>query len=148
MRIVNPTVVTALVLATLVCSGHAADRLTGREFAMRSPVIAPHGMVASAHPLASQIGIDILKAGGNAVDAAIAVNAALGLMEPTGCGIGGDLFAIVWDAGDTRLYGLKSRFQEPWTAGSRCTNVSASCRWSSFWRPPFATPASVIRCPR
>ncbi|UCE02386.1 MAG: gamma-glutamyltransferase [Candidatus Latescibacterota bacterium] len=117
MRIVNPAVVTALCLATLACAGHAADRLTGREFAMRSPVIAPHGMVASAHPLASQIGIDILKAGGNAIDAAIAVNAALGLMEPTGCGIGGDLFAIVWDAGEARLYGLNASGRAPaaWT---------------------------------
>jgi len=84
----------------------AADRLTDRPFAMRSPVIAAHGMTASAHPLASQIGIDILKAGGNAVDAAIAMNAALGLMEPTGCGIGGDLFAIVWDAKTASLHGL------------------------------------------
>jgi len=83
-----------------------ADRLTDRSFAMRSPVIAVHGMVACAHPLAAQIGIDILKSGGNAVDAAIAVNAALGLMEPISCGVGGDLFAIVWDAKSRKLYGL------------------------------------------
>jgi len=84
----------------------AADRLTDRSFTMRSPVVATHGMVASAHPLATQIGIDILKAGGNAVDAAIAVNAALGLMEPVSCGVGGDLFAIVWDAKTQKLHGL------------------------------------------
>ena len=65
-------------------------------------------MVACAQPLAAQIGIDILKSGGNAVDAAIAVNAALGLMEPVGSGVGGDLFAIVWDAKTQKLYGLNA----------------------------------------
>jgi gamma-glutamyltranspeptidase/glutathione hydrolase len=81
------------------------DRLTGAAFATRAPVIAKNGMVASAHPLATCIGLDVLKGGGNAIDAAIAVNAALGLMEPTACGIGGDMFAIVWDPKTRRLYG-------------------------------------------
>jgi len=79
----------------------------------RSPVIAQHGMAATAQPLASQIAIDILKKGGTAVDAAIAVNAALGLMEPTGCGIGGDLFAIVFDPGTSKLYGLNASGRAP-----------------------------------
>ena len=99
-----------LISTTLV---FAQDRLTGRNFASRSEVIGQHGMVASSQPLATQIGIDILKKGGTAVDAAIAVNAALGLMEPTGSGIGGDLFAIVWDAKTKKLYGLNASGRSP-----------------------------------
>ena len=91
----------------------AGDRIFGTEDAMRSPVFAEHGMVASAHPLVSQIGVDVLRAGGNAVDAAIAMNAALGLMEPTGSGIGGDLFAIVWDDKTKKLYGLNASGRSP-----------------------------------
>ena len=70
----------------------------------RSPTIAPHGMVATGQPLAVQIGVDILKKGGSAIDAAVAVNAALGLMEPTSCGIGGDLYALVWDNKEKKLF--------------------------------------------
>ena len=79
----------------------------------RSPVHAQHGMAATAHPLASQVAIDILKKGGTAVDAAIAANAALGLMEPTGNGIGGDLFAIIWDPKTQKLYGLNGSGKSP-----------------------------------
>lgn len=89
------------------------DRLQGRAFATRSEVIAQHGMAATSHPLATQIALDVLRAGGSAVDAAIAANAALGLMEPTGCGIGGDLFAIVWDAKSKRLHGLNGSGRSP-----------------------------------
>jgi gamma-glutamyltranspeptidase/glutathione hydrolase len=98
------------ILATCVS---AQDRITGKTFATRSEVIGQQGMVATSHPLATQIGVDILKKGGTAVDAAIAANAALGLMEPTGCGIGGDLFAIVWDAKSGRLYGLNASGRSP-----------------------------------
>ena len=91
----------------------AADRVTGKPFATRSEVIGANGMVATSHPLATQIGLDILKKGGNAIDAAIAANAALGLMEPTGNGIGGDLFAIVWDAESRQLYGLNGSGRSP-----------------------------------
>jgi gamma-glutamyltranspeptidase/glutathione hydrolase len=89
------------------------DRVTGRAHASRSEIIAPHGMAATSQPLATQVALDILKAGGSAVDAAIAANAALGLMEPTGCGIGGDLFAIVWDAEKRELTGLNASGRAP-----------------------------------
>ncbi|MCH2032835.1 MAG: gamma-glutamyltransferase [Tenacibaculum sp.] len=91
----------------------AQDRITGEPFATRSEVLGQNGMVATSHPLATQIGLDILKNGGNAIDAAIAANAALGLMEPTGCGIGGDLFAIVWDGKTKKLYGLNASGRSP-----------------------------------
>ena len=89
------------------------DRITGELFSTRSEVIAENGMVATSHPLATQIGIDILKDGGNAIDAAIAANAAIGLMEPTGNGIGGDLFAIIWVEKDKKLYGLNASGRSP-----------------------------------
>jgi len=89
------------------------DRLTGKNFSTRSEVIAQHGMAATSQPLATQIALNILKTGGNAIDAAIAANAALGLMEPTGNGIGGDIFAIVWDSKTKKLYGLNGSGRSP-----------------------------------
>ena len=94
-------------------SGYGYDRITGEKFASRSEVIGQNGMVATSHPLATQIGLDILKQGGTAIDAAIAANIALGLMEPTGNGIGGDLFAIVWDANEKKLHGLNASGPAP-----------------------------------
>lgn len=107
----NLTVILVLMMAVTVVKG--ADRMTGRSYASRSEVIAQHGAAATSHPLATQIAIDILKRGGSAVDAAIAANAALGLMEPTGCGIGGDLFAMVWDAKSEKLHGLNASGRSP-----------------------------------
>jgi gamma-glutamyltranspeptidase/glutathione hydrolase len=78
--------------------------------------MAPHGMVATSHPLAAEIGLDVLKRGGNALDAAIATNAAIGLMEPMSCGVGGDLFAIVWDAKTHKIYGLNASGRSPYRA--------------------------------
>jgi len=89
------------------------DRVAGLSHASRSEIIAPYGMAATSQPLATQIALDILKAGGSAVDAAIAANAALGLMEPTGSGVGGDLFAIVWDAQKQELTGLNASGRAP-----------------------------------
>lgn len=91
----------------------AADRITGAPFATRSEVYAPEAMAATSHPLATQVALEVMKAGGSAVDAAIAANAALGLMEPTGNGIGGDLFAIVWDPATRRLHGYNGSGRSP-----------------------------------
>jgi gamma-glutamyltranspeptidase / glutathione hydrolase len=98
--------------ATAIAQGNG-DRYVGPSFATRAPVIAQNGMAATMQPLASQIAIDVLKKGGTAVDAAIAANAALGLMEPVSCGIGGDLFAIVWDPKTKRLYGYNGSGRSP-----------------------------------
>src|ERR1043165_5486304 len=89
------------------------DRITGRQFATRSEMLARHGMVCTSVPLATQVGIDILKRGGSAVDAAIATNATLGLMEPVSNGIGGDLFAIVYSAKENKLYGINGSGRSP-----------------------------------
>ena len=94
--------------------GHGYARPARSPHSSRSEVIAPHGMVAASHPLAAQVGIDILKAGGNAIDAAVAVNAVLGLVEPHMNGVGGDLFAIVWDAETEQLYGLNATGRAPY----------------------------------
>jgi gamma-glutamyltranspeptidase/glutathione hydrolase len=107
---------TILILIIAVCSRGTVvggDRTTGQPFATRSEVIAKHGMAATSQPLATMVAIDVLKRGGSAVDAAIAANATLGLMEPTGCGIGGDLFAIVWDAKTQKLHGLNASGRSP-----------------------------------
>ena len=101
----------SLFLSSFNLAGY--DRITGLDFASRSEVLASNGMAATSHPLATQTAISVLKNGGNAIDAAIAANAVLGLVEPTGCGIGGDLFAIVWSADDKKLYGLNSSGPAP-----------------------------------
>ncbi|MEM9173227.1 MAG: gamma-glutamyltransferase [Pseudomonadota bacterium] len=106
----------ALLSATSVLESpnvYGFDRLTGLSHASRSEVIATHGIAATSQPLATQIALDILKKGGSAVDAAIAANAALGLMEPTGCGIGGDLYAIVLDAETKQVAGLNASGRSP-----------------------------------
>ena len=107
------------VLLALAGTAHAdplkdqGDRYSGAAQATRSAVIASNGMAATSQPLATQVALDILKRGGTAVDAAIAANAALGLMEPTGSGIGGDLFAIVWAPKSRKLYGLNASGRAP-----------------------------------
>jgi len=115
--------VTALGAAALMAaldSGVAAnaqsypgDRVSGEYFATRSVTTATQGMAATAHPLASQVAINVLQSGGNAVDAAIAANAAIGLMEPTGNGIGGDIFVIIWDPETRQVYGINGAGRSP-----------------------------------
>jgi gamma-glutamyltranspeptidase/glutathione hydrolase len=100
-------------LALLLSMAEAERPIPQAGRAGRSVVMAPHGMVATSHPLAAQVGLDVLKKGGNAVDAAIAVNAALGLMEPMSCGIGGDLYALVWDVKTGKLHGLNASGRSP-----------------------------------
>jgi len=113
-RIRRPLALLSTALLALGSVGaSAADRITGQPFATRSEVYAPHAMAATSHPLATQIALDVMKNGGSAVDAAIAANAALGLMEPTGNGIGGDLFAIVWDPKTRKLYGYNGSGRSP-----------------------------------
>ncbi|TQM16708.1 gamma-glutamyltransferase 2 [Pseudoxanthomonas sp. 3HH-4] len=113
MRTLLMSCLATALAAAAVLPASAADRITGRAFATRSDVIAPHAMAATSHPLATQIALDVMKQGGTAMDAAIAANAALGLMEPTGNGIGGDLFAIVWDPKTKKLHGYNGSGRSP-----------------------------------
>ncbi|WP_223669061.1 gamma-glutamyltransferase [Kangiella shandongensis] len=107
------TLMTLIISASFIPLSQAADRVTGDMHATRSEIIAPNAMAATSQPLATQVALDVMKNGGNAIDAAIAANAALGLMEPTGSGIGGDLFAIVWHEKTQRLYGLNASGRSP-----------------------------------
>jgi gamma-glutamyltranspeptidase/glutathione hydrolase len=130
-------------LGLISMNSHGFDRVTGEDFTSRSEVIAAHGMVASSHPLATQIGLEILKQGGSAVDAAIAVNAALGLMEPTGNGIGGDLFAIVWDAKSKKLYGLNASGPAPKKLSLEYFQENNLSEYPEFGPLPVTVPGAV-----
>ena len=103
----------ATLFAFSAISSGQVDRITGKNFATRSEVLARHGIVCTSVPAATQVGIDILKKGGSAVDAAIAANATLGLMEPVSNGIGGDLFAIIYSAKENKLYGINGSGRSP-----------------------------------
>ena len=113
MRKLIRLISTLAVLLTAHALNAQIDRITGKNFATRSEVLARHGMVCTSVPAATQVGLDILKRGGSAVDAAIAANATLGLMEPVSNGIGGDLFAIVYSAKENKLYGINGSGRSP-----------------------------------
>lgn len=132
-----------LLLALVASPTMAADRITGLPFATRSPVYASQGMAATSHPLATTIALDVLKAGGSAVDAAIAANAALGLMEPTGCGIGGDLFAIVWDPKSQRLHGYNGSGRSPKSLSRQWFLDNGYSAIPSFGPLPVTVPGAV-----
>jgi len=132
-----------LSLALMTMSGYGYDRITGEQFASRSEVIGQHGMVATSHPLATQIGIDVLKKGGTAIDAAIAANIALGLMEPTGSGIGGDLFAIVWDAEEQKLFGLNASGPAPQSISLDYFKQQKLAKIPPFGPLPVTVPGAV-----
>jgi len=96
---------------------HIDDSMVQNRNQNRSTVVCQNGIVCSSQPLASMAGVDILKAGGNAIDAAICANAMLSVVEPMMCGPGGDLFAIVWNEKERRLFGLNASGRSPydWT---------------------------------
>jgi len=127
----------------LLTSLFSSDRITGKIFATRSRVIAQHGMAATSQPLATQVALDILKKGGNAIDAAIAANAMLGLVEPTGNGMGGDLFAIVWDAETEKLYGLNSSGRSPYSLSLEYFKKNGYKRIPAYGPLPVTVPGCV-----
>ena len=92
---------------------HAGDRPSGASFASRSPALGCSGAAGTAHPLATQAAIEMLKKGGSAVDAAIAANAVLGLVEPVSSGLGGDCFVLLWDPKDGEVKGLAGSGRSP-----------------------------------
>src|SRR5215469_8195643 len=113
MRGLQPLILAVLAVDSVLPVNAQIDRITGKNFATRSEVLATHGMVCTSVPAATVVGVEILKRGGTAVDAAIAANATLGLMEPVSNGIGGDLFAIVYSAKENKLYGINGSGRSP-----------------------------------
>jgi gamma-glutamyltranspeptidase/glutathione hydrolase len=135
--------ISVLVLMAGLSQVGAYDRVTGHHFASRSEVIAQNAMVATSQPLATQVALDVLKLGGNAVDAAIAANAMLGLVEPTGSGIGGDLFAIVCDAKTKQLYGLNASGRSPQSLTLEHFKLQGLDKIPAYGPLPVSVPGAV-----
>jgi gamma-glutamyltranspeptidase/glutathione hydrolase len=123
-------------------SGYA--RPAGSLSQSRSAVVAQHGIVATSQPLAAQVGLDILKAGGNAIDAAIATNAMMGLTEPMSCGVGGDLFVIYWDANTEKLYGLNASGRSPYALNRDVFRKQGLSRIPTEGPLPWSVPGCVM----
>ncbi len=140
---------TCLIVSTVLLAGlrsapsAGADRIVGQPFATRSEVFAPEAMAATSHPLATQIALDTMRQGGSAVDAAIAANAALGLMEPTGSGIGGDLFAIVWDPATRKLHGYNGSGRSPRALSLRWLRANGHDEMPQRGPLPVTVPGAV-----
>jgi gamma-glutamyltranspeptidase/glutathione hydrolase len=133
-----------LILTTIpAMNTSAADRVTGSTFALRSPVLATEAMAATSQPLATQAALEIMRKGGNAIDAAIAANALLGLVEPTGNGIGGDLYAIVWDAKTQKLYGLNASGRSPKSLNRQWFVDNGHSKIPSHGPLPVSVPGAV-----
>ena len=132
-----------LVISFTASMSQAYDRVTGKMFASRAEVLAQNAMVATSQPLATQVALDILKEGGSAVDAAIAANAMLGLVEPTGSGIGGDLFAIVWDAKEQKLVGLNASGRSPKSLTKEVFKQKGLTTIPKFGPLPVSVPGAV-----
>lgn len=139
----NKKILLLLAVAFFHSFAMAADRITGHPFATRSEVYGQNGMAATSQPLATQVALDILKRGGNAIDAAIAANAVLGLVEPTGCGIGGDLYAIVWDSETRNLYGLNASGRSPKALTKEIFTEKGLNKVPSFGPLPVSVPGAV-----
>jgi gamma-glutamyltranspeptidase/glutathione hydrolase len=136
------SLITCCLLITGTSLLFAQDRIDGKPFATRSVVMARHGMACTSHPLSTQAAIDVLRSGGNAIDAAIAANAMEGLVEPHVNGIGGDLFAIVWDAKTKKLYGLNASGRSPYSL----TLAEFQKRGLTHIPPDGPLPVSVPGC--
>lgn len=134
----------SIIIFIILCisSTYGQDRLDGKTWATRSEVIAQNGMVCTSHPLSTQAGIEILKAGGSAIDAAIAANAMEGVVEPHVNGIGGDIFAIVWDAKNKKLHGLNGSGRSPYSL----TLKELQSRGLKYLPPRGPLPVSVPGC--
>ncbi len=146
MRSFQPLIFAVLTLGSALPAEAQIDRITGKNFATRSEVLATHGMVCTSVPAATVVGVDILKRGGSAVDAAIAANATLGLMEPVSNGVGGDLFAIVYSAKDNKLYGIDGSGRSPLGLSYDAMKLELAKQHTETIPPRGMLPISVPGC--
>ncbi len=146
MRGIQALIFTLVGLGSVLSLDAQIDRITGKNFATRSEVLATHGMVCTSVPAATEVGIEILKRGGSAVDAAIAANATLGLMEPVSNGVGGDLFAIVYSAKENKLYGINGSGRSPLGLSYNAMKSELAKLHSETIPPRGMLPISVPGC--